>query len=114
MAELVDLKRSPEDKKENKEQIESFGEETYAWGTRMHLDEIEANKLGIMDLNVGDEVEIGAMAKVIGKASREGANQNPDGHIEIQITQMAVQKPEGKTSAAERLYGGDDNDSNES
>lgn len=113
MSELVDLKRTPEDKKEVKEDHVKFGEEDYAWGTRMHLDEIEADKVGLMECNVGDEVEIVGVAKVIGKSVRESESTGTDGHVEIQMIKMGATKA-GKTSAAEKLYGDKKDDTNAS
>lgn len=110
MPELVDIKRTPADKKENKEEITKFGEEDYAWGTQIRLDEIEAEKLGIMGLNVGDEVDLLGIGKVISKSMRESEQGGSDGSIEIQMTQLGIAKSQGKT-AAEKLYGdaSDDN-----
>ena len=112
MPDFVDLKRTSADKKEFKEDI-SFGDEDYAYGTRLHLDDIEADKLGLMDMNVGDEVELAGMAKVIGKSVRESQGTGKNGHVELQITMLAVQTASDKESAAQRLYGDASDDNNE-
>jgi len=114
MPDLVDLKRTPEDKKEYKTEITNYGDEDYAWGTQLRFDDIEAEKLGIMGLNVGDEVQIMGMARVISKSQNERQGTETNGHIEVQVTQLSVSPQKEKTSQAQRLYGDQGNGTNES
>lgn len=84
----------------------------YPYGTCLYLDEVALAKLGIADCEVGDEIKIVAMGKVVGCSEREyegGKHQTMD----IQLTEMGCEDSDegdepAETSmgrAAQTLYG---------
>lgn len=106
MPDIVDLKRTPEDKKEIQEDAErSFSESDYPYGLNLHLEDTEMRKLNAEALDVGDEVVIYGTAKISSKRMSEVEGGLSDGSMGIQITGLSLEKPDGK-SAAEKLYGG--------
>lgn len=81
-------------------------EDRYPYGLELHLDKEAIDKLGI-DCDVGDVVMIEAKAKVTGKytsASESGEHKT----MNLQITDMAAEKPSTAKSTTDALYGGDE------
>lgn len=112
MPDIVDLKRTPSDKKEIEADFErSYSESDYPYGLNLSFQDTEIRKLGIGDMDVGDEVTIMATAKISSKSFREVEGGKPDGNMGIQITGMSVEKAD-TTSAAQKLYGDSNNDDN--
>lgn len=110
MADIVDLKRTPADKKEIEAEFDrSFSESDYPYGLNLSFQDTEIRKLNIGEMDVGDEVTITATAKISSKSFREVEGGKPDGNMGIQITGMAVEKA-NTTSAAQKLYGDSGND----
>lgn len=81
----------------------------YPYGTCLYLCEDELKKLGIKDMPaVGVEIQIQAVAKVIGTSERE-TQQGSRKTLDLQITQLGLDAPEAPTTAmgkaAQKLYG---------
>lgn len=98
--ELVSLKRDPSEKKDNDCCI-AGDESLYPWGTRIHLNQEELDKIDVEGCKVGDEVMITCKAKVASRSEHE-TEKETDKHVEFQITDMAVDK--GQPSRADKLY----------
>ena len=111
MAKVVDLKRTPQDKAEVKQEMErGFSESDYPWGSEISFEDIEIEKLGISELDVGQEVTITGTGKITAKSFREVEGGKPDGSMRLQITGLGVEKA-GGVNAAKALYGeGDSSD----
>lgn len=78
----------------------------YPYGTSLYLDEVALAKLGIKEMpEVGQELRIEAIGKVVGTSSREyegGAHQT----LDIQLTDMACEVAgDEEESPARKLYG---------
>lgn len=104
MAELKSLKRSKDDIKKDEEVLTVAGDEAvYPYGSRIHLNQNEIDKLDVGECKVGDEVMITAKAKVVEKSEYE-TEKNKRMHIEFQLTSMAVTKGSDVTKEQEGLY----------
>lgn len=100
---MINMKMS---KEEATEQCSPSSVETemprYPYGLELSLDDDAMEKLGIGDgLNVGDEVQITAMAKVTRKSGYETLVGDSENSISLQITDMEVS---GTPSEAKSLY----------
>lgn len=94
MADLVDMKRSKADKKDESKKYDSpsFGQEDYHHGLSVSLGHEELSKLGIHTMpQVGDKFHMHAHAHVTSahEHSREGGKK--ERRIELQLRKMAVQ-----------------------
>jgi len=108
---MVDMKRTPAEKAEDKVEMDEYTGPDYPYGLCIYLDEDSLEKLGkgIEDFDIGDVVEIKAKAyvKSLSKSQREGS----EGHesVDLQISDMELMEP--KKSDSERaatMYGADD------
>jgi hypothetical protein len=89
---LVDLKRSKQEKTEEAAETAPtpVSQPDYGYGTLIHLEDHEIEKLGIDPLpGVGDEFHIRAIAKVKGISERDYGDRKEAG-IDLQITMMEV------------------------
>lgn len=106
---LVSMELAP--KEAEKETIEARETEKpkYPYGTCLYLDEEALAKLGIADLpDVGTELHIMAVGKVVGTSEREyegGSHKT----LDVQLTEMACEEAGGgeeDDSPAKKLYPG--------
>jgi hypothetical protein len=106
MPNLIDLKRTPSDKKENETMLYSDVEsEDYSWGLQLDLGNDELDKLGVDQLNVGDEFEITALVRV--KSFSENQTEGDGKNRNAGLLVKAIEMPGESKSAAEKLYGDD-------
>lgn len=95
---LVDLKRTKQDKKQDKANMpSSIGQEDYPYGTRVRLGDEELDKLGIDELpQVGDGMHVHGHGHVtsVSEDHHEGGKKRR--HVEIQLKHMQVEPGEHK------------------
>lgn len=119
MLRLVDMARTPAEKKEELAEmtgpcmpsVDSMPD--YPYGLCLSLDNESMEKLGLdTSCQVGDLLHFTAMAKVTSVSMRDSEMNGPDCRIELQIQQMGVPEDEstedpspGKLSRPKR-YGG--------
>ena len=104
MPNLIDLKRTPSDKKDSETMMTSDVEqEDYAWGLQLDLGSEELDKLGVDKFNVGDEFEITAMVRV--KSFSENDSDEGGKNKSAGLLIKAIAMPDKSKSAAEKLYG---------
>lgn len=109
MANLVDMKRTAEDKKKEAERYETepgYGEDDYGYGLTIRLDNEMIEKLGIEPKTISAETPVMIMAE--GRVSEESANTyngKTRRTLAIQIQKLAVAPNEG--DAAKVLYNAD-------
>ena len=114
MAELVDMKYSKAEMKEEAKEVGPSGQPAqYPWGLCISLEKDELDKLGIKDLpDVGGEVHFMAVAKVTSVNQSASVTQGEDTRVGLQIIMMQVllvesaaeekgEKESPKTEAAE-------------
>ena len=107
MPNLIDLKRTSADKKENESMLSSEVEaEDYAWGLQLDLQSDELEKLGVDKLSVGDEFEITAMVRV--KSFSENDSDEGGKNKSAGLLIKAIAMPDKSKSTAEKLYGDSD------
>lgn len=111
---IVDMARTPAEKKEAKEAMTSpMATEEYPWGLCLHLGKEELEKLGITELpDVGDEFHIYAVCEVRSVSQNKRAEGEDSKSIELQVTHMgamhedeAEEKGDAFSKAAKKLYG---------
>jgi len=104
---MVSLKRTTADKAEEKEQMAAMdeGQESYAWGLRVHLEGQELDKLpSVRALKVGDEITFMATARVKSKRGPDVDEDIDDESIELQIQEMGVgQQAESSDAVIDRM-----------
>lgn len=103
MGDLVDLKRTPSEKKDDSMLASDMSSEDYAWGLQIELGNDELEKLGIDKLNVGDEFEITALVRV--KSFSENSQDGGGNRLNAGLLIKAIAMPDKETkSAADKLY----------
>lgn len=103
MPNIVDLKLTPEEKKDDEVGCCS-SDRDYPWGLELDLGDDEVQKLGVEGLEVGEEVLIAGTARVSSKGSHQVDGGDKDSNMSIQITGLSIAKG-SKKSAANTLYG---------
>lgn len=106
--EMVDLKRSKKEKKEQETAWKSPSSDDYGYGQRIHLDHDTLMKLGMKENpEVGSAHEILGHAVVTHESSSNGEN-GPSRRVEMQLQKMGVkpkdleeEKPKGKNLRSE-------------
>jgi hypothetical protein len=96
---IVNLKRSADDKKAEKERHKAMGfgdglePHDYPQGAQINLGEGELEKLGVSQMpKAGDEVTFTGRGKVVTVHSEAKQGKDPSERVEIQITHMGVQQ----------------------
>lgn len=101
---MIDLKRTPADKKEEAQEMAPTpaSQPDYGYGLCLHLEDEELKKLGITDLpKVGTPFRIEAMAVVKGVSERDyGANQ--ESCLDLQIMAMDLTPDEMEDEAYDK------------
>jgi hypothetical protein len=103
-AELVSLKRTPSEKKE--EMPSEYTPPDYGYGTRLSLNEDDMAKLGIERGTIGDTMMLNAKVRVCGYS--EGSHETHSHKtLELQITDAALAPAAdpNKVDDATALYG---------
>lgn len=105
---LVSLKLDPKEAKAEAGCAPTCDAPLYPYGTCLYLDADEQKKLGIEEMpEVGAEMPITAVVKVIGTSSRE-TTEGVRKTLDLQITAMAIgPEPEDKeiqSSTARKMY----------
>ena len=103
MANLVDMKRKTEEKIEGQTEMCCGDQEDYPYGLQIRLDNETIEKLGIPLPEVGKEVNIVAKAKITSASERSVEGGEADRSVELQITEMAISKPEREVDT-DKLY----------
>lgn len=107
MADLVSLKRTPSEKKEEMREMQApYEGEDYDYGLRIHLDEDALAKLGIDKVSVGSDMMMMAKVRIVGY--NEGASErHSHKSAELQITDAALSPAEDadRPSTSRVLYG---------
>ena len=86
--------------------LEAYPEESpYPWGTSLTLETETLEALGV-DLAVGDDVMVMAIATVTSRSENESAEGRDHKSVSLQLTELEVKQPNGKTKAA-IMYGED-------
>lgn len=102
---LVDVKRTKADKEAEKERWESSEErDDYPWGLRIHIDEETAEKLGLGDLDAGQDVMLHAKC-FVAEDSINKTNGKTRRNMALQITAMKLEQGEAGPDVATALYG---------
>ena len=100
---LVDVKRTPADKKKEKERWDEPSRDDYPWGLAIQLDNETIDKMGLGDLNADETVRIYAEAFVANdNVNKE--NGKTVRSVKLQITKMAVAQSDNDDEAAEDMY----------
>lgn len=110
MADLVSLKMSPEDRKQQSESLvtaEKDGPE-YPYGLSLHLDGATIEKLKAGDLDVGGTVMLAAKATVTSKGMHQSEGQPKHANMILQLTDMALSPEAASRDQAQALFGSDD------
>src|SRR5688500_7403155 len=94
MADLVDMKRTAADKKEEQEKWDKpFSSDDYGYGMSISLDNAALEKLGVGDLDAGETVHMVAECAIT--ADRiETINGKKERSLTIQIHKMALSQGE--------------------
>jgi hypothetical protein len=105
MADLVSLKRTDAEKKEERAEMEApYSGEDYSYGLRLSLCDEEMEKLGMDKPTMGGEMLMLCKVKVVGYS--EGASErHKHRSVELQVTEAAVRPDANRVSDAEALYG---------
>lgn len=103
MADMVDLKRRPEDPEDKKFFRDPDEPEAY-YPLTMYLDDVEIEKLGVGEANVGDVLMLTCKVKVISKSQYESDSSPSTKSMSLAVTEAAASKAEGR-SQADRLFG---------
>lgn len=99
---MVNLKNSTETFENGKGEKEV--REEYPWGLNISLDNDTIKKLGVSFPDVGKNISLSAIAKIISKSSSEREGEKSI-RVELQITDMALDAGQDK-SAADVLFDG--------
>jgi hypothetical protein len=81
----------------------------YPYGLRVHLDEDSLDALGMKTLpKVGGSMYLGANVKVVSVSDNEHTSEGGETHrhrsVELQITDMGLDKAESDSNAEQALY----------
>lgn len=106
---LVDIKRTDDDKKREREQWDKPSTETmddYPYGLSLHLDADTLEKLGITetDFDAGNSVGIVASAMITEDSARQ-VNGKVKRSLSLQITKLMVSQEAESINLTEELYG---------
>ncbi len=103
---MIDMKVSKKDaEKETPEAIEQT-EPKYPWGLQLNMDNDELKKLDLMDekVEVGDEMTIRAVCKVLSVSEDESLNMGTRKNIRYQITEMEIEGDTEPEKMAKKIY----------
>lgn len=100
MPKLVSLKRD-----HGRDAYPMYEDEKYPYGTRLHLDEDVVKSLGASGAKVGDTVQVVGVATVKSVSARmEGDDGEVGTRLELQITDMGLEKESNVAEKAAKLY----------
>ena len=101
---FIDLKRTDSDKTDEALLVRESDDQDYPWGLSISLEKEELEKLGITEMNVGDEFEMNTLVRV--KGFSEDASDDGDVRRSARLLIKAVAMPSTeKKTPAETLYG---------
>ena len=89
--------------KENFDGIESSSEAHYPYGTSLSFDDDLVDTLKLDDLDVGDVVEVTALAKVTMKSEHD-SERNSSKSVSIQLTEVEIYPEKSEPDRASELY----------
>lgn len=92
---MISLKRSKDDEYKGMPM-----ESEYAWGTQITLEDEHVDQVQVEGLNIGDEVTLTAIAKVVSKSSNED-EVGPRKSLTFQVTDIDVHQMEAQGSSGE-------------
>lgn len=100
---LINLKMTNSDKEQlqNPEAVEA---DTYPYGSVINLEPDLVERLGIGDLEAGQQVNIRAEAFISGVNMDKGEGDSPNTRISIQMTDLEVAPKTDDREKAERIY----------
>lgn len=104
MPTLKSMKRSQQEIQEKESALTSPDEDPYPWGLRLQLDKDSLEKLGLTLPQVGEKVEIAALANVTEVRSEESVEFGSERSVSLQITDLGVAP--AQTDPGEKLYPG--------
>ncbi len=102
---LTDMKRTGAEN--DVSEFRCGNESKYPWGLRIHLNEIDLEKLGIKELpDIESEMQMVALVEVVEVASTEMSGEKEHRRVELQIKEMAVQPHEQERQQFQVMYPG--------
>ena len=100
---LISMKRTVEEKKEDKDGSCLGPSNDFPWGLRLDLDKESLDKLNV-DLKVGQEVYVSGLAKVV-RVSESADEEEERRSAELQVTELALTDvPNPNDSDADIIY----------
>jgi hypothetical protein len=90
VADLVSLKRTPAEIKDEKSEMSSYTPPEYDYGTRLCFDDEALKKLGIGAVRVGDEMMLTARVRVVSSNESESENHKHRS-ADFQVTDAALE-----------------------
>jgi len=104
VADLVSLKRTPAEIKDEKSEM--YEPPEYDYGTRLCFDDEALKKLGIGAVRVGDEMMLTARVKVVSYSENE-SERHKHRSADLQVTDAALSPAvdPNRKSDAQALYG---------
>jgi hypothetical protein len=100
----VSLKRTAAEKKSGADFAPTSDGDDYPWGLRINLSDEEIKKLGLTMPEIGTELSMEAVAKVVSVSERSNTG-GKSRSVEIIITDMALGPKPADKSHADVLYG---------
>lgn len=90
---MVSLKNKPFSDKET--EVMPMEEEAYPWGSRITIEKFHLQQLDLSNVEVGDTVQITAVAEVVGH-NRHDSMRGPDHEsMEFQLTEIEIDATDG-------------------
>jgi len=104
MSNMTSMKMTAQEVKADTVITKEDNKPRYPWGLRVDLNDDSLSKLGITNLPaVGEKMNLMATVEVTSVSSHSSGNNNRKS-VELQITEMALEKPSKKNDAANTLY----------
>lgn len=101
MADLVSMKYTPEEKKDQEKGslcCPEYEGEQYPWGLSLNLDGVSMKKLGLTALAAGQELSLVAKVRVTASSSYSREGKPDETSATLQITDMVVEPPSARPS----------------
>ena len=107
MAELKSMKMAPKEAKKAEEAFIDRDPPRFPFGLRVSLNDESLDKLGMKELpKVGEQKSLVAMVEVVEVSEHDSAGGKPRRRVELQITDMVLEKDKKKLKdIAAKLYG---------
>lgn len=100
---MIDMKVAKKDAEKETVEVVEHEEPKYPWGLQLNMNNDELEKLGLMDskIEVGDEMRIEAVCKVMSVSEDETLNEGVRKNIRYQIIKMEVENEEEEEGVTE-------------